>query len=69
MCHGQKNKRELFSDGKSRGPLLARVALNNVHEKTRDDHSYAEAKRAYQVQKLFYSNHAFGQNNRARSII
>ena len=25
-----KNKRKLFSDGKSRGPLLARVALNNT---------------------------------------
>ena len=28
-----KNKRKLFSDGKSRGPLLARVALKKVNEK------------------------------------
>ena len=28
-----KNKRKLFSDGKSRGPLLARVALKNNNKK------------------------------------
>ena len=28
-----KNERKLFSDGKSRGPLLARVALKNNNNK------------------------------------
>ena len=29
-----KNKRKLFSDGKSRRPLLARVALNKYYIRT-----------------------------------
>ena len=29
-----KNKREFFSDGKSRGPLLARAALKRFYSET-----------------------------------
>ena len=30
-------------------------------------HNYTEAKHAHQVQKQFFQNCAFGQNNRVRS--